>query len=113
MLRMESETGWWLIRHPDHAELAGAFAAAWGNEMFRKPEPRERVLFGIARHDDGWVARDAHLSITRQGKPSAFSTELVTFAIKSDGLAAGKCIFECFLKRIFGIAESPVPTRRA
>ena len=32
---------------------------------------------GIASHDDGWAARDAHPSITRQGKPSAFSTELV------------------------------------
>ena len=77
MLRMESETGWWLIRHPDHAELAGGFAAAWGNAAFRRPEPRARVLHGIARHDDGWAARDAHPTITRQGKPSAFSTELV------------------------------------
>jgi hypothetical protein len=77
MLRMESETGWWLIRHPDHAELAGAFAAAWGNDRFRKPEPRARVLHGIARHDDGWSVRDARPVITKQGKPSAFSTELV------------------------------------
>ncbi len=77
MLRMESETGWWLIRHPDHAELAGTFAAVWGNSAFRKPEPRERVLLGIARHDDGWAVRDARPSITRQGKPSAFSIELV------------------------------------
>src|ERR1700728_4257199 len=77
MLRMETETGWWLIKHPDHAELAGAFAAAWGNALSRKPEPRERVLLGIARHDDGWAARDAHPVITRQGKPSAFSIELV------------------------------------
>jgi hypothetical protein len=77
MLRMESETGWWLIRHPDHARLAGAFAAAWGNGQFRRPEPRERVLHGIAAHDDGWAPRDAHPTITRQGKPSAFSTELV------------------------------------
>jgi hypothetical protein len=74
---MESETGWWLITHPDHARLAGDFAAAWGNAQFRKPEPRARVLKGIACHDDGWAARDAHPSITRQGKPSAFSTELV------------------------------------
>jgi hypothetical protein len=74
---MESETGWWLIRHPDHARLAGDFAAAWGNEIFRRPEPRARVLLGIATHDDGWAARDAHPSITRQGKPSAFSSELV------------------------------------
>jgi hypothetical protein len=77
MLRTETETGWWLIKHPDHAELAGAFAAAWGNALFRKPEPRERVLLSIARHDDGWAARDAHPVITRQGKPSAFSIELV------------------------------------
>ena len=77
MLRMESETGWWLITHPDHAHLAGEFATAWGNANFRKPQPRARVLKGIARHDDGWAARDAHPSITRQGRPSAFSTELV------------------------------------
>lgn len=77
MLRMESKTGWWLITHPDHARLAGDFAAAWGNARFRRPEPRERVLKGIACHDDGWAARDAHPAITRQGKPSAFSTELV------------------------------------
>src|SRR5580692_2651497 len=77
MLRMESETGWWLITHPDHARLAGEFADAWGNVQFRSPAPRERVLKGIACHDDGWSDRDAHPSITRQGKPSAFSTELV------------------------------------
>ncbi len=77
MLRMESETGWWLITHPDHARLAGAFATAWGNVQFRKPEPRNRVLMGISCHDDGWAERDKHPSITRQGKPSAFSTELV------------------------------------
>jgi Protein of unknown function (DUF3891) len=77
MLRMESETGWWLITHPDHARLAGAFATAWGNAQFRKPEPRVRVLRGISSHDDGWIARDAHPSITREGKPSAFSIDLV------------------------------------
>jgi len=77
MLRMETKTGWWLITHPDHARLAGDFAAAWGNAAFRKPEPRARVLRGIAQHDDGWAARDAHPAITREGKPSAFSVELV------------------------------------
>jgi hypothetical protein len=77
MLRMESENGWWLITHPDHARLAGAFAEAWGNEQFRKPEPRDRVLYAIASHDDGWAERDAHPSITREGKPSAFSVDLV------------------------------------
>ncbi len=77
MLRLETETGWWLVTHPDHARLAGAFAEKWGNDEFLPPEPRSRVLKGIARHDDGWLARDAAPQITRQGKPSAFSVELV------------------------------------
>lgn len=77
MLRLETETGWWLVKHPDHAHLAGAFAEHWGNENFLPPEPRGHVLRGIACHDDGWAKRDASPQITRQGKPSAFSTELV------------------------------------
>jgi hypothetical protein len=77
LLRLESETGWWLVTHPDHAHLAGDFAEAWGNAQFRKPKPRARMLKGIACHDDGWSARDAQPSITREGKPSAFSIELV------------------------------------
>jgi hypothetical protein len=77
MLRLETETGWWLVTHPDHARLAGAFAEKWGNEMFASPEPRERVLKGISRHDDGWLARDAAPEIAKQGRPSAFSVELV------------------------------------
>jgi hypothetical protein len=77
MLRLETETGWWLVTHPDHARLAGAFAEKWGNDKFLSPEPRTHVLQGIARHDDGWAARDAAPQITRQGKPSAFSVELV------------------------------------
>src|SRR5580692_5295330 len=77
MLRLQTESGWWLVTHSDHARLAGAFAGCWGNEKFRSPEPRARVLKGIARHDDGWTTRDAAPQITRQGKPSAFSVELV------------------------------------
>jgi hypothetical protein len=77
MLRLETETGWWLVTHPDHARLAGAFAERWGNERFASPEPRTNVMKGIARHDDGWTVRDAAPQITRQGRPSAFSIELV------------------------------------
>jgi hypothetical protein len=77
MLRLESDTGWWLITHPDHAHLAGHFAQHWGNAHFRRPTPREVVLLAIHAHDDGWAIRDAAPSITREGKPSAFSAELV------------------------------------
>src|SRR6202044_3070173 len=77
MLRLESKTGWRLVTHVDHAHLAGAFAEKWGNDLFLAPEPREQVLRGVATHDDGWAARDQQPQITRQGKPSAFSVELV------------------------------------
>jgi hypothetical protein len=77
MVRLETETGYWLITHVDHANLAGAFATRWGNELFRAPEPRVRVLEGISRHDDGWSERDVQPQLTRQGRPSAFSVELV------------------------------------
>jgi len=77
MLRLQTKTGYWLITHPDHARLAGAFATRWGNAMFARPEPRTHVLHGIHVHDDGWAARDAKPTITREGKPSAFSHELV------------------------------------
>ncbi|MBB5057678.1 hypothetical protein HDF16_002384 [Granulicella aggregans] len=77
MLRLETPTGYWLVTHPDHAHLAGAIASHWGNDLFTSPEPRTNVLLGINSHDDGWAQRDASPSITRQGKPSAFSVELV------------------------------------
>ena len=77
MLRLETETGWWLVTHPDHARLAGAIAERWGNHLFASPQPRAHVLLGINTHDDGWAARDAKPSVTKQGKPAAFSIELV------------------------------------
>jgi hypothetical protein len=77
MLRLETTTGYWLVTHPDHAHLAGAIASHWGNDVFTPPKPRTNVLLGIKSHDDGWAQRDASPSITRRGKPSAFSVELV------------------------------------
>lgn len=77
MLRLQTPDGWWLVTHPDHAALAGDFAARWGNDLFTAPEPRAHVLRGIYAHDDGWLTRDAHPQITRAGLPSAFSRELV------------------------------------
>ena len=77
MLRLKTSDGWYLIRHPDHANLAGKFANHWGNAVFTKPEPRADVLHGISCHDDGWAERDKNPFLTRAGKPSAFSTELI------------------------------------
>jgi hypothetical protein len=77
MLRRAENGGWRLVTHPDHAALAGDFAEAWGNDLFARPEPRVDVLEGIYCHDDGWRERDAAPQITRERRPSAFSTELV------------------------------------
>jgi Mn-dependent DtxR family transcriptional regulator len=77
MLRLESNTGWCLVTHVDHARLAGMFAIHWGNALFIRPEPRDDVMEGISTHDDGWEQRDSAPEITKQGKPSAFSSELV------------------------------------
>jgi len=77
MLRARTQDGWFLITHPEHARLAGEFAAAWGNDRFRAPFPRTHTLTGIRRHDDGWAARDLTPKITREGRPSAFGIDLV------------------------------------
>ena len=77
MLRLKTDTGWWLVTHQEHARRAGRFAEHWGNDLFARPEPREPVLFAIAAHDDGWAERDAQPQITRSGVPAGFSVELV------------------------------------
>ena len=77
MLRLQTEHGWWLVTHPDHASLAGHFAALWGNALFRSPEPRNHVLHAIAAHDDGWFVPDRTPRLTSAGIPAAFSRELV------------------------------------
>jgi len=77
MLRLETKDGWWLIKHPDHAALAGDFATQWGNDLFVAPQPREPVLRAIYAHDNGWAVRDETPMVMKSGKPAAFSVELV------------------------------------
>ena len=77
MIRIETETGWLLIEHREHARLAGRLAAHWGNAEFASPEPRADILMAVDRHDDAWTERDAVPFLTRQGRPGAFSQELV------------------------------------
>jgi hypothetical protein len=77
MIRIETDTDWILIEHREHAHLAGRMAAHWGNAEFAPPEPRADILVAVMRHDDAWALRDAEPSLTREGRPSAFSRELV------------------------------------
>ncbi len=77
MIRIETDAGWTLIEHREHARLAGRIAAHWGNDEFAVPEPRADILEAVTRHDDAWVVRDAVPFLTREGRPGAFSQELV------------------------------------
>ena len=77
MIRKQTRDGWILIRHQDHARLAGAFAEHWGNSRFPRPEPFAHILVGVARHDDAWAARDSSPELAPDGRPAAFSSELV------------------------------------
>ncbi len=77
MIRTETNDGWLLVSHPHHAHLAGQFADAWGNALFPQPQPFKHVREAVYCHDDGWMARDAQPFTTKQGKPEAFSRELV------------------------------------
>lgn len=43
-----------LIRQTDHAVLSGYFARAWGNELFRRPEPFDSFCLAVTEHDNGW-----------------------------------------------------------
>jgi hypothetical protein len=77
MIRIATDAGWTLVEHREHARLAGHIAAHWGNADFAAPEPRADILEAVFHHDDAWTARDSDPHLTRQGRPSAFSEELV------------------------------------
>ncbi len=77
MIRLELENHWLLLPHHEHARLAGEFARHWKNDEFLPPEPFAHVLDAVSRHDDSWEPRDAEPELTAEGRPSAFSRELV------------------------------------
>jgi hypothetical protein len=77
VIRVKEPGGWMLVGHRDHARFAGELARQWGNAEFAPPEPFADILVAVARHDDAWAERDAAPCLTREGRPSAFSHELV------------------------------------
>lgn len=77
MIRTETDDGWLLVGHQDHARLAGEIGRLWGNERFSAPEPLEDVLLAVSRHDDAWADRDATPQLAPDGTPAAFSSDLV------------------------------------
>jgi len=63
-----------VIRQIDHAQLAGQFAQAFGNDTFAALEPKALMEFVTTHHDQGWEALDATPARDRQtGLPYQFT----------------------------------------
>lgn len=74
MLVRRTEEGVLAIGQASHAWLSGQLAAAWGNDRFARPEPRQEVLLAAFQHDIGWVDWDRHPSLDPEtGWPEAFT----------------------------------------
>jgi hypothetical protein len=77
VIRVETADGWRLVTHPEHARLAGEIARHWKNDAFLPPDPFAHVLDAVSRHDDSWADRDSNPELDDDGRPSAFSRDLV------------------------------------
>jgi hypothetical protein len=53
-----------MISQNDHGDLAGQFAAHWGNDRFAKLEPYQSMVLAAETHDNGLVEL-GHLSFHR------------------------------------------------
>jgi hypothetical protein len=49
---------WQLVRQPDHADLSGQLARAWGGAAVAPLRHREPLALAATRHDDGWAVFD-------------------------------------------------------
>jgi hypothetical protein len=58
MLVRDRGDSWQLVLQPDHADLSGQLAVAWGGDGFAEPTPRESMVLAATRHDDGWGVWD-------------------------------------------------------
>ncbi len=55
IVRYQSDGSIVMITQNDHAQLAGLFAAHWGNAEFEKPQPFMSMVRAAMFHDRGWI----------------------------------------------------------
>jgi hypothetical protein len=60
MIVRDAGDSWQIVLQSDHSRLAGAFAAAWGNETFAAPAPAASLQLATARHDEVWCTWERH-----------------------------------------------------
>ena len=73
MIISESPESYRMITQNDHGDLAGQFAAHWGNEPFARLNPYQPMVLAAEAHDNGWWDWDIHPSIDEEGVPLTFT----------------------------------------
>ena len=72
MVVAEGPNEYILYMQNDHGDLAGQFAAHWGNDRFSQLKPRNSMVFAAEAHDNGWWSWDVNPEVDDQGVPITF-----------------------------------------
>jgi len=72
MVVAEGPNEYILYMQNDHGDLAGQFAAHWGNDRFSQLKPRNSMVFAAEAHDNGWWSWDVNPEVDEQGVPITF-----------------------------------------
>jgi hypothetical protein len=72
MVVAEGPNEYILYAQNDHGDLAGQFAAHWGNDKFAPLKPRDSMVFAAEAHDNGWWYWDVNPEVDDQGVPVTF-----------------------------------------
>jgi len=73
MIIAEGPKEYRLITQNDHGDLAGQFAAHWGNDKFARLNPYPSMVLAAEAHDNGWWHWDINPSVDDEGVPLAFT----------------------------------------
>ena len=73
MIIAESSEHYRMITQNDHGDLAGQFAAHWGNEKFARLKPYQSMVLAAEAHDNGWWDWDIYPSVDEHGVPLPFT----------------------------------------
>jgi hypothetical protein len=73
MIIAESDEHYRMITQNDHGDLAGQFAAHWGNEQFARLKPYHSMVLAAEAHDNGWWDWDVYPAVDDQGIPLPFT----------------------------------------
>ena len=71
MIVTEGPQQYRLITQNDHGDLAGQFAAHWGNDRFARLNPYPSMVLAAEAHDNGWWHWDVNPSVDDEGVPLA------------------------------------------